>query len=102
MYGQLPPNGFIENTPDAFAEKAVFLYENKNIWHEKQYNGFNVINTRFNKSASEQRFAETLNKLTANYTKNRHNNFIGQMLQHHTLQSTKYMSKWIEAKHKTP
>jgi hypothetical protein len=28
----------------------------------------------------------------------RNQNFLGQILQHQTLQSTKYMSKWIEAK----
>jgi hypothetical protein len=27
-------------------------------------------------------------------------NFMGAMLQHHTLKSTKYMSRWIEEKNK--
>jgi len=27
-------------------------------------------------------------------------NFLGTILQHHTLKSTKYMSKWIEEKNK--
>ena len=31
-------------------------------------------------------------------TQHREQNVIGQLLNHHTLQSTKYMAKWIEAK----
>jgi len=30
----------------------------------------------------------------------RANNFTGAMLQHHTMQSTRYMAQWIEAKNR--
>ncbi len=100
MYGQLPPNAFIEDYPDAFAKKAVILYTNKDLWKEKQLNGFTIVNQRFNKLKHEHNFATTLTALYTNYQTNRKANFIGQMLQHHSLQSTKFMSKWIEEKNK--
>ena len=36
--------------------------------------------------------------LKENLTTHRNQNFLGQIVQHQSLQSTKYMSKWIEAK----
>jgi hypothetical protein len=35
-----------------------------------------------------------------NLKQHRKNNFMGAMLQHHTLTSTKYMARWIEEKNK--
>jgi hypothetical protein len=43
---------------------------------------------------------EKIKWLQANLQKHRLNNFMGSLLQHHTLKSTKYMSMWIEAKNK--
>ncbi|TWO30906.1 glycosyltransferase family 4 protein [Seonamhaeicola sediminis] len=100
IFGVLSPNGFIENNPETFASRAVELYSNKNLWKEKQRNGFRVVNTRFNKTHFQKVFMEQLEMLQQQLYDRRLNNFIGQMLQHHTLQSTKFMSKWIEAKNK--
>jgi len=36
----------------------------------------------------------------SNLSQHRKANFIGSVLQHHLLSSTKYMSKWIEEKNK--
>ena len=44
--------------------------------------------------------SEPVEEITKNLTEKRFNNFTGQMLMHHALQSTKFMSKWIEAKNK--
>jgi len=46
-------------------------------------------------------FFEVLEETIQQLYSKRLNNFTGQMLQHHTLQSTKYMSRWIEEKNKT-
>lgn len=102
MYGHLPPNGYVEDNPETFAQKAVALYCNEDLWNAKQQNGFNILNTRFNKSNHEETFVKTLETLTATSPEHRLNNFIGQMLQYQTMQATKYMGKWIEAKNKTP
>ncbi|WP_067148455.1 glycosyltransferase [Pseudotamlana agarivorans] len=98
MFGDFEPNGFIADDAQEFSNKAVQLYENETLWTEKQHYGFPVINERFNKQQHVNLFFEVLeNTLTDLHDKRLHN-FTGQMLQHHTMQSTKFMSKWIEAK----
>ena len=100
MFGSLEPNGFIEDSPDEFAEKAILLYRNKFLWQEKQNKGFKVLNARFDKLVFHERLFSRINETTEHLQKHRHQNFTGQMLQHHLLQSTKYMGKWIEEKNK--
>ena len=101
MYGDLEPNGFISDTPEMFSEKSVELYKNENLWKEKQQNGFKIINERFNKKYFQKVFLEHLELATQQLTERRLKNFTGQMLHHHTLQSTKFMGKWIEEKNRT-
>ncbi|GGD23616.1 glycosyltransferase [Hyunsoonleella pacifica] len=100
MFGDLMPNGFVEDTPEDFANACVKLYENKSLWKDKQLNGFDIINARFNKAHIKPYFVTILNNTLRQLHENRANNFTGQMLLHHTLQSTKYLGKWIEAKNK--
>ncbi|SFZ92469.1 Glycosyltransferase involved in cell wall bisynthesis [Flaviramulus basaltis] len=98
MFGDIKPNGFIEDEPQNFANKVIQLYEDEELWKEKQQNGYKIINTRFSKSYFQDRFMSKITEITQQLNKHRQNNFTGQMLQHHALQSTKYMSKWIEEK----
>ena len=96
----LPWAGFIENDFDKFAEKAVELYENEEIWLEKQENGLKIINSNFSKEMFGVELMQKIEAVRSNLEYYRNQNFIGTMLQHHTLKSTKYMSKWIEEKNK--
>jgi glycosyltransferase involved in cell wall biosynthesis len=98
MFGNLEPNGFIEDNPEQFTKKAIKLYQDELLWNKKQKNGFHIINSRFQKSKFQINFLKTLEEAIQNLHENRLNNFTGQMLNHHTLQSTKYMSKWIAEK----
>jgi glycosyltransferase involved in cell wall biosynthesis len=100
MFGNLEPNGFIEDNPEQFSKKAIKLYQDELLWHKKQENGFHIINSRFQKSKFQINFLKTLEEAIQNLHENRLNNFTGQMLNHHTLQSTKYMSKWIAEKNR--
>lgn len=100
IYGDLPPNGFVENSPEEFAKKAIELYQNEILWTEKQKNGFSIINNRFNKGYYTQAVINKVESVVNSLEEHRHANFIGSMLQHHLLQSTKFMSKWIEEKNK--
>ncbi|MBQ0769934.1 MAG: glycosyltransferase family 4 protein, partial [Bizionia sp.] len=100
LYGNLKPNAFIEDTPDAFANKAVALYTTESHWNMFQLNGFEVVNNRFNKLYFEALFVSRMESLFRDLESHRLHNFTGQLLMHHTLQSTKFMSKWIEAKNK--
>lgn len=100
LFGILEPNGYIEEEPNEFAIKAVQLYIDETLWKSKQQNGFSILNKRFNKEVVEQAFIERLNLLSNDLETHRFKNTVGQLLQHQTLQSTKYMSKWIEEKKK--
>ncbi|WP_232333078.1 glycosyltransferase [Mariniflexile maritimum] len=100
MFGNLDVNGFVEDHPLEFAKKAVQLYQHEALWNEKQQNGFETINKRFNKNEFQQKLALIINETKRNLNTIRLNNFTGQMLQHHTMQSTKFMGKWIEEKNK--
>jgi glycosyltransferase involved in cell wall biosynthesis len=101
MFGDLPWNGFITDNPQDFASKAVFLYQDKTTWIQAQKNGIQIIEKRYLKSNYVAEFKDYILTLQNNLKQHRLNNFIGALLQHQTLQSTKYMSKWIEAKNKS-
>lgn len=98
MQNNLNWNGFIEDNPIEFAEKAVTLFTSKDIWNKSQFNGLNIINTTFNIKNFEKEFAKQIEHLIFNIESHRTQNFMGQVLNHHTLKSTMYLSKWIEEK----
>lgn len=100
MHGNFEWNGFITDNEKEFIEKAVLLYQNENLWQKSQENGFNIIENRFKKELFEPHFIHKIQEISENLESYRNQNFLGQILQHHTLQSTKYLSKWIEEKNK--
>jgi glycosyltransferase involved in cell wall biosynthesis len=100
MNGDLPWNGFIVDDAEDLAKAAVTLYQDRNLWNEAQIKGIEIINTRYLKDNFSADFIEMISYLQSNLESHRNNNFIGSMLQFHTMRSTKYMSKWIEAKNK--
>ncbi|MBG6063533.1 hypothetical protein IWX83_003343 [Flavobacterium sp. CG_9.1] len=100
MQGDLSWNGFVEDNCIIFANKAVFLYQDEKIWLEAQQNGFEIIKQRYMRTLFESEFKEQILTLQENLPQHRLNNFLGALLQHHTLKSTMYMSKWIEEKNK--
>jgi len=92
--------GYIDDNPEVFAQQAVVLYNNQKKWETAQQNGFDLFNTVFDKNIYEADFISLVEMLQENLKAHRTHNFIGSMLQHHTMQSTKYLSKWIAAKNK--
>lgn len=100
MHGNLKWNGFITSDENDFVEKAVELYTNKSLWETAQQNGYEIIEKRFKKELFASDFINQVEYLQEHLKTHRNQNFLGQILQHQSLQSTKYMSKWIEAKNK--
>lgn len=100
MLDGIEVNGFIEDNPVEFAKQSIELYKNESLWKSSQDSGFKILNQRFDKSLFETQFQEKINALLKKLTAHRKENFMGQLLMHHSLQSTKYMSKWIEAKNR--
>ena len=100
MCCQLPWNGFIEDQVKDFVDKAVALYTNEKLWNQAQQHGIEIINTMYDKELLENKFLKLIQQVSLNLEQHRNNNFTGKMLLHHSLQSTKYMSKWIQEKNK--
>lgn len=98
MHGELQFGGSVANSTDAFIDASVKLYSDENLWKETQDNGFIVVEKRFQKLSFSEDFKKYIQNLCGNLENHREKNFFGQILQHHTLQSIKYLSKWIEAK----
>lgn len=98
MHGVLPWNGFIADDASEFAEKAVQLYSDKTLWNACQHNGLAILKSQFDKHLHADSFIDRMEGVMNSLSQHRNKNFIGQMLQHHTLRSTEYMSRWIEAK----
>jgi hypothetical protein len=98
MHGTLPFAGSVTHDPIAFAKASVALYNNKINWLQAQQNGFQILAQGFQKSEYVSEFIEIISRLQKDLSKHRTDHFIGQVLQHQSLQSTKYLSKWIEAK----
>jgi glycosyltransferase involved in cell wall biosynthesis len=100
MQGNLPWNGCVTDDVHEFVKAAVQLYQDEKLWKVAQQNGIAIINQRYSKALFENDFASKIVFLLSNLEQHRLDNFIGSLLQHHTLTSTKYMSRWIEAKNK--
>ncbi len=100
MHENLSWNGFIENDYKQFAKKAIELYTNKNSWEQSQKNGIEIINQIYDKDKLELPFINRIKQLQVTIEQHRTKNFLGRLLQHQTLQATKYMNKWIEEKNK--
>ena len=100
MYGDLPMPGVIADTPERFAEHSVAIYSNKIKWQQNTQRGVEIIKERYNGKAISRDFMTRLDALKTNLKLHRQAHFIGQILQHQSLQASKYLSKWIEEKNK--
>ncbi len=100
MFGSMKPNGIVEDSIEAFVSHTVSLYSKTTEWEAFQQQGFSILKTRFEKDEHQTRFLNRVKALQENLHTHRSQNFIGQMLNHHQLQSTKYMARWIEAKNR--
>ncbi len=100
MQGNFPWNGNIEDDWETFANKAVQLYQYKSAWEKAQTNGIQLLRAFFDKEKLQKSFVDLMDNLEKQLVEHREQNFMGRMLQRQTLNSTKYMAKWIEAKNR--
>lgn len=101
MHGDMPWGGAVVDSAADFADAAVALYEDENRWLQAQAQGLAILQQRFDRPRLGAELITRLTQLSENLEAHRRNNFIGQMLRHHSLKSTQYMSQWIAAKNKT-
>ena len=93
-------NGFVTNDPNDFASEAVKLYHQKENWLVAQNTGFQIFNAQYNRKKFQSVFVEKINFIQSTIIQHRQGNFLGSILNYHSMQSTKYMSKWIIEKNK--
>ena len=100
MCGNFAWNGQIADNESDFANAAIELYLNENSWKIAQKNGIDIVNNRFSKKVFGTILISTILEIKSNLNNHRTSNFLGNLLQHQTLNSNKYFSKWIEEKNK--
>ena len=98
MHGDLDWNGMIADDAVKIAEAAIELYTNKSTWSTAQANGIRIVNECYEREDFDPQLLKRIGDLQNRLTQHRENNFTGAMLMHHTMASTKFMSRWIEAK----
>jgi glycosyltransferase involved in cell wall biosynthesis len=92
--------GFVENNPEDFAEKGIELFTNELLWKDCQMKGLEILKNRFNQTSFDESLKLKITYLLENIVEHRLQNFIGSILHHNSMASTKFMSKWIEEKNK--
>ncbi len=100
MHGKLAWSGIIADTSEEIAKAAFELYTNSEKWIDSQKNGIEIIETIFSRTMYSKVLINKLFEIENQLKDHRLQNFTGAMLMHHTLASTRYMSKWIEEKNK--
>ncbi|WP_435577422.1 glycosyltransferase family 4 protein [Gilvibacter sp.] len=84
-----------------FVNLAVTNYTQEYQWDQNRQEGLALISEHFSWEKRAPSVLETLKSYALNKEEFSPQNPVGQMLWHHSLQSSKYLSKWIEAKNKT-
>ncbi|KOY51400.1 glycosyltransferase [Polaribacter dokdonensis] len=100
MHKNLSWNGYINDDFNEFSKAAIELYSTKSLWVSSQKKGITIINQIYDKEKLETPFINKVQEIQQNLDEHRTQNFLGSLLQYQTLQTSKFMSKWIEAKNK--
>jgi len=92
--------GAIADTVTEFIEKTVVLYNNEPQWNDAQKLCHEIVEQHFNFETHFSSFKKNILKLQKNISHHRNKNTTGQILWHHNLKSTEFMSRWIMEKNK--
>ena len=98
MSGGLPWGGAVKNSAEHIAQAAVALYQDETLWLQAQQQGSLILHSQFARVDFASELLRRLHSLRESLDAERQQNFIGQMLRHHSHKSTQYMGQWIEAK----
>ena len=90
----------IADSASDFAQKAIALYENKGFWQIQHDFQTRIYKKLFSWSEHTERLRNSIDNLREDLSLHREQNIIGNILRHQSMASTKYMSRWIEAKNK--
>ena len=92
--------GIIEDDYNDFVKVLLDLYNQKKLWEEKQLNILPLVNGHFQYATYLDKFKQVLYSLIKKVELNRSQNIVGEILWHHSMRSTEFMSRWIMEKNK--
>ncbi|MDH5516928.1 MAG: glycosyltransferase family 4 protein [Gammaproteobacteria bacterium] len=92
--------GIVTDEIDEFAQAAVKLYSNQELWLGAQENAGILLALQYDAEKLAGKLIDKILSTEENLQQHRLNNFTGAMLKHHSMMSTKYMSQWIAEKNK--
>ena len=92
--------GVIEESLERYPQRVAEMYTDRDVWHEAQANGHNVLRTLFAQETNARTFQERLTRLKHEGIQMRERNLVGAMLWYNGLRSTEYFSRWIECKNR--
>lgn len=91
-------SGAICNDIDSFVKASIDLYKNETLWANAQKNCSILLKQKFDAKILSENLLLHIQDIEKNLTQHRLDNFMGSMIKHHTMASTKYMSQWIAEK----
>lgn len=86
-----------QNSED-FVEKATRLYADEHLWREAQIQGVTCMRQHFSLSEAFAHLQSCLLAIKNDLKAHRQRYFMGQILQHQSLNAVKYMGRWLTLK----
>jgi hypothetical protein len=102
MHEGYPWSGVVAFDAEDFVKSALRLHTDEATWNLAQKRGEAIINNLYSKARHRAALLGRIKLVQEQLHLFRSRNLIGAMLMHHRMASTKYLSKWIEAKNKLP
>ncbi len=101
MKGDKPWPGIIADSAAAIASAAVSLHDTPDLWEQSRQRIRPLLQERYDGKKLAKEAMQKIESINENLQQHRLDNFIGNMLRHHSMKSTYYMSKWIEEKNRS-
>lgn len=90
--------GSIASSLENFCEQVLTLSLDLNRYQEAQSRGYYLLEKLYDGENNWKRVQDSLSETRQNLHSRRSSDYVRAMLWHHSAQSTKYFSKWIEVK----
>ncbi len=98
MYLEKLQENCMADSWDIFIEKAVNLYQNETVREQVISDGNEILNSSFSQEKWASLFLQQFDNVYKTYLEQRKQNYFSFTLQHHSVMSTRYLSKWIMEK----
>jgi glycosyltransferase involved in cell wall biosynthesis len=92
--------GAVTRNDQQYINEAVSYYESETKWARAQQNGLELIKNNFDLQYHSRKLSERVEQIRDRLQAHRQKNFFGQMLLHHSMRSTEFMSRWIDCKNR--